>query len=257
MGQIPSISYEPYAGQPGRDVVWVPTPDALVERMLDMAAVTPQDYVIDLGSGDGRMVIAAAKRGARSLGVEYEQQMVELSERRAREAGVGDTARFVQGDMYEADISAATVLALFLLPENLDQLASKFLDLKPGTRIVLNEYLVSGWRPDRTETLSADCSPWCTAHMYIVPAKVQGTWRVRVAEQEGELSLVQVFQRVTGNLAVNGRNVPIQNGILRADRIEFDLAGVRYSGRVDGDRIVGGGSGAANWTATRVNAMPR
>src|SRR5919112_2236907 len=126
--------FEPTVGQAGKDVVWVPTPPELVEKMLDIAKVTPQDYVIDLGSGDGRNVIAAAKRGARAYGFEFNPDMVALSRRRAQEAGVADKATFIEGDMFEADISKATVLALFMLPSNLDKLAPKFLALRTGTR---------------------------------------------------------------------------------------------------------------------------
>ncbi|HEX2334084.1 MAG TPA: class I SAM-dependent methyltransferase, partial [Burkholderiales bacterium] len=136
----PAAPSEPYVGQPGKDVIWVPTPPTLVERMLDMAAVTPKDFVIDLGSGDGRSVIAAAKRGARALGVEYDENLVQVSRRAAAAEGVADRARFVQGDMFEADISKATVLALFLLPDNLERLKPKFERLRPGTRIVTNGY---------------------------------------------------------------------------------------------------------------------
>ena len=147
----PPQTYEPTVGQPGKDVVWVPTPPELVERMLDMAKVTPQDFVMDLGSGDGRNIIAAAKRGARAIGVEYNPDMVELSRRQAKEAGVADKATFVQGDMYEADISKATVMALFLLPTNLEKLQDKFLALKPGSRIVLNTFTIGGWEPEHRE----------------------------------------------------------------------------------------------------------
>ena len=118
--QQPQQPFEPTVGQAGKDVVWVPTPAELVEKMLDMAAVTPSDVVMDLGSGDGRNIIAAAKRGARSIGVEFNPDMVRLSQKTAREAGVGDKATFIEGDMFEADISGATVLALFMLPDNLE-----------------------------------------------------------------------------------------------------------------------------------------
>jgi SAM-dependent methyltransferase len=160
---------EPYVGQPGKDVIWVPTPPTLVEKMLDMAAVTPQDYVVDLGSGDGRNVIAAARRGARALGVEYDANLVQISRRRAAAEGVGDRARFVEGDMYEADISQATVLALFLLPDNLMQLKPKFERLRPGTRIVTNGYQIAGWEPAEVGVAGGDCAPWCMAYLYIVP----------------------------------------------------------------------------------------
>jgi len=158
----------PYVGQPGKDVVWVPTPPVLVEKMLDMAKVTPQDYVMDLGSGDGRTIIAAAKRGARALGVEYDRELLHLARRNATEAGVAERARFVEGDMFEADISAATVLALFLLPNNLDKLKEKFQRLKPGTRIVTNGFPINGWAAKETATVEGDCGPWCTAYLYVV-----------------------------------------------------------------------------------------
>ena len=159
---------EPYVGQPGKDVIWVPTPLPLVEKMLDMAEVTPQDFVMDLGSGDGRNIIAAAKRGARALGVEFDAKLVEVARRRAAAEGVAERAKFVQGDMYEADISRATVLALFLLPVNLEKLKPKFERLKPGTRIVTNGYQIAGWEPKEVGVAGGDCAPWCTAYLYVV-----------------------------------------------------------------------------------------
>ena len=153
-----AATFEPTPGQAGKDVVWVPTPPELVEKMLDMARVTPQDVVIDLGSGDGRNVISAAKRGARAIGVEYNPDMVALSRQKAQEAGVADRATFIEGDMYEADISKATVLALFLLTSNLDKLAPKFLALKPGTRIVNNTFHVTNWEADASETIEGTCA---------------------------------------------------------------------------------------------------
>jgi len=170
-------TYQPYEGQPGKDVVWVPTTRSLVEKMLDLAAVSSKDYVIDLGSGDGRMVIAAAKRGARALGVEYEPDMIAIARKSAEEAGVTERATFVQGDMFEADISKATVLALFLLPANLNRLVPKFLDLPAGTRIVSNSYRIDDWTEETQVTL-ADCATWCTAYLYLVPAKLEGAWKL-------------------------------------------------------------------------------
>jgi SAM-dependent methyltransferase len=160
---------EPFVGQPGKDVVWVPTPQALVEKMLDMAQVTASDYVIDLGSGDGRNIIAAAKRGAHGLGVEYDSNLVAVSRRNAAAQGVAAIARFVEGDMYEADISKATVLALFLLPDNLDRLKPKFERLRAGTRIVVNSYQIPGWQPKEIGSAEGDCGHWCVAYLYIVP----------------------------------------------------------------------------------------
>src|SRR5262245_26040214 len=209
--------FEPVSGQAGKDVVWVPTPAVLVEKMLDMAKVTPADFVMDLGSGDGRNIIAAAKRGARALGVEYNPDMVKLSQRLADKEGVGAKAQFVEGDMYEADISQATVLALFLLPENLDRLVQKFLDLKPGSRIVLNTFGISGWAADRVEFAEGDCGQWCEALLYIVPAKVAGQWRL----PQGTLTLEQRFQVLSGSLDAAGKRLEISDGRVDGDQIRF------------------------------------
>jgi hypothetical protein len=164
---------EPYVGQPGKDVIWVPTPPDLVEKMLDMARVTAQDYVIDLGSGDGRNIIAAARRGARAVGVEYDSNLVHVSRKAAQAAGVSHLATFVEHDMFEYDISRATVLALFLLPDNLQRLKPKFEQLKPGTRIVTNGYQITGWEPKEIGVSGGDCAPWCTAYLYEVPGSIR------------------------------------------------------------------------------------
>ena len=248
--------YEPIEGQAGKDVVWVPTPLVLVEKMLDMARVTPRDFVMDLGSGDGRNIIAAAKRGARALGVEYNPDMVELSRRNAAREGVADKAQFVQGDMYEADISQATVLALFLLTENLNRLAPKFLALKPGSRIVVNGFEIDDWKFDETGRAEGDCMSWCTAYLYIVPARVEGTWRL---PQGGRLKLEQTFQQLTGTLTAGGTSAPITNGRLRGDQIRFTVGGTEYTGRVNGDTMSGDLKGSATgvWTATRKTGGPR
>ena len=234
--------FEPTVGQAGKDVVWVPTPPEMVEKMLDIAKVTPQDYVIDLGSGDGRNVIAAAKRGARALGVEYNPDMVELSKRRAAEAGVSDKAQFVQGDMYAADISKANVMALFLLPSNMLQLRSKFFNLAPGSRIVSNTFGMEGWDADYTET-RPDCSAWCSVLLWIVPAKVEGTWKL----PQGELALKQDFQKISGTLG----GTPITDGRLRGEEITFKAGAATYTGRVRGNVIEGTVSGGGTFTARR------
>ena len=159
---------EPVEGQRGKDIVWVGTPPALVEKMLDMARVTADDRVIDLGSGDGRIVIAAAKRGAHALGIEFDAGLIEVAQRDATRAGVGDRATFVQGDLYEAGFSDATVLALFLLPDNLRVLAPKFAALKPGTRIVTNRFGIPGWTPDATCRIGGEAEDCPTAVLYTV-----------------------------------------------------------------------------------------
>lgn len=242
--------FEPQVGQPGKDVVWVPTTPQLLEKMLDMAKVTPRDFVVDLGSGDGRNIIAAARRGARGLGVEYNADMVDLSRRLAREAGVAEKTTFVQGDMYEADFSNASVLALFLLPGNLEQLRDKFLALKPGTRIVLNTFGIGGWEPDAVENIGGDCSSWCTSLLYIVPAQVGGTWRL----PQAELTLTQQFQTLSGALSSEGNTTLITVGRLYGDEITFTVDDAVYTGRVSDDRIEGTarvGDRLRNWIATR------
>ncbi len=235
--------FEPEIGQAGKDVVWVPTPPVLVEKMLDVAKVTPNDFVMDLGSGDGRNIIAAAKRGARALGVEYNPDMVELSRRTAQKEGVADKAQFVQGDMYVADISRATVLALFLLPENMNKLVQKFLALKPGARIVANQFAATGWTPDETGRVDGDCGSWCTWLLYIVPAPVAGHWQL----QDGELQLEQQFQSFNGTYTVNGASSLVTDGRLRGDEISFTAGGREYRGKVSADTMSGAG-----WSAKRM-----
>lgn len=246
----PAPSYNPTPYMPGKDVVWVPTPDALVERMLDMAQLTPQDVVVDLGSGDGRTVIAAARRGARARGVEFNGELVELSKRRAAEAGVADMATFVEGDMYKADISDATVLPLFLLPENLDKLLPEFLKLKPGTRIVNNSFEFTHWDYDEISQIGGEkCERYCTAYLYIVPAPVEGVWRM----ENGELELKQEQQWVTGTLTVAGERKPIERGRLQGDVIRFTVDKTRYVGRLEGGTMSGrlAGEGVGLWSAQR------
>ncbi len=247
----PQEPYKPTVGQNGKDVVWVPTTEAMVEKMLDHAKVTRDDFVMDLGSGDGRMIIAAAKRGARGLGVEYNADMVDYAKRRATEAGVTDKATFVQGDMYEADISKATVLALFLLPSNLEKLVPKFLELPPGTRIVANTYWVSGWTADDTQTMEQDCDNWCTSRLFIIPAKVQGSWRL----PDGVLSLTQKYQEFGGTYTPTSGAPRTVKGRLRGPTITLTMEGVEYEGAVNGDAIEGvekGNPNSAKITATRI-----
>ncbi len=243
--------FQPQVGQPGKDVVWVPTSQALVNKMLDMAKVTPEDYVIDLGSGDGRTVITAAKRGARALGIEYNPDMVELSKRNAATEGVSQKATFVKADLFESDFSQATVITMFLLPDINVRLRPKILDLKPGTRIVSNTFTMGEWNADDTATVSDGCSNWCTALFWIVPAKVEGTW----ALPQGELTLKQDFQMISGTLKSGDNAMPITNGRLRGDQISFTAGGAQYAGRVNGATIEGTTSGGSNgnWRATRTS----
>jgi precorrin-6B methylase 2 len=238
----PAKPFEPTVGQAGKDVVWVPTPQPLVEKMLDMAKVTPQDFVIDLGSGDGRTVITAAKRGSRALGIEYNPDMVALSRKNAVEAKVTDKATFEQADLFETDLSKAQVITMFLLPSINMKLRPKILDLRPGTRIVTNSFTMEDWQADQSETVTEDCSNWCTAHLWIVPAKVEGTWQL----PQGNLTLKQEFQMISGTLGASA----ISEGRLRGDQIEFTVGKTKYTGRVDGQTIRGTVDGKP-WTATK------
>jgi SAM-dependent methyltransferase len=245
----PKQEYTPVSGQAGKDVVWVPTPMETVGLMLDIARLTPKDYVVDLGSGDGRNVILAAKRGARGLGVEYNPDLVELSKRNAQKEGVAHLADFVQGDMFEADFSKATVLALFLLPDNLTKLEAKFLKLTPGTRIVANTFGISGWTPDREENLGAECKAWCKVLLYTVPAPVAGDWRVG----NDRYQISQNAQIITGSQIKGRTSVPLQ-GRVDGNQIYFRIAGVNYSGVVKGDRIEGSSEVKGKrmpWNATK------
>jgi len=237
--------FQPQVGQDGKDVIWVPTPQGLVDKMLDMAKVTPQDYVIDLGSGDGRTVITAAKRGSKALGIEYNPDMVELSKQTAAKEGVSDKASFVKADLFESDFSQAQVITMFLLSSINLKLRPKILDLKPGTRIVSNTFDMSDWKPDETASLPG-CNSWCTAHLWIVPAKVAGTWTL----PQGELTLNQTFQNITGTLKNGNVESPV-TGKLHGEQITFTAGSVEYSGSVAGNSIDGAIKNGAKWTATR------
>ena len=240
--------YQPEVGQEGKDVVWVPTPQVLVDKMLDMAKVTSKDYVIDLGSGDGRTVITAAKRGAKALGIEYNPEMVELSKRNAAKEGVTDKATFMKADLFESDFSHATVITMFLLPSINMKLRPKILDLKPGTRIVANSFDMEDWKPDETAKVDG-CSNWCTAYFWIVPAKVGGTWNL----SQGELTLKQTFQMISGTLKSGNNTAQITNGKLNGDQITFTAGGAQYTGHVSGNSIEGTVKGGSDgkWRATR------
>ena len=247
--------YEPEYSQPGQDVVWVPTSEIMVDTMMDLAKVTPDDYVIDLGSGDGRLVIGAAKRGARALGIEYDDNLVRYSIREAQKAGVSDKARFIQADIFATDFSNATVLTLFLLPEMNLRLRPLFLAMKPGTRIVANYFGIGDWSSDASVQLpqrTDKCGNYCTAYLWIVPAKVEGAWQL----PQGELRLAQWHQFFKGTLGA----APVEQGHVRGDTLNFSAGGVSYRGRINGDVIEGvmgeGGEGAEGaapikWTARR------
>jgi SAM-dependent methyltransferase len=242
--------YQPHVGQAGKDVVWVPTDEGLVEKMLDLAKVTSKDFVIDLGSGDGRTVIAAAKRGAHAEGIEYNPDMVDLSIRNAAEAGVSDRTAFAKADLFESDFSKASVITMFLLPDINLKLRPTLLNLKPGTRIVSNSFTMEDWRPDGTASTAGNCYTWCTAYLWIVPAKVEGTWRI----PDGELTLTQQFQIVNGKLQEGGKGVAVE-GRLDGNQLRFQAGDAEFEAQVNGDEIVGtvkSVSGENRWSATRL-----
>lgn len=206
----------------------MPTPLPLVEKMLDMAQLTPQDTLVDLGSGDGVLVISAAKRGIKAWGIEYDKGLVAYAKRKARDAGVDKKVKFVRGDIFKTDFSSATVVTTFLLPSMNLQLRPTFLRMKPGTRIVANTFAIASWEPDEKVEIAGDCDRWCTAMLWVVPAAVGGTWRT----PKGDLVLTQKFQTFTGTFgkeAVEGR--------LRGETITFTAGGVTYTGHVTGARI--------------------
>jgi SAM-dependent methyltransferase len=243
--------YTPHVGQEGKDVIWVPTPQALVEKMLDMAKLTAKDIHFDLGSGDGRTVIAAAKRGAQAVGVEFNPDMVALSERAAAKEGVSAKAKFINGDIFQTDFSHATVVTLYLLPSLNLKLRPILLKMKPGTRVVSHAFTMDDWQPDQTESVEGR-----TAYLWIVPAPVDGTWKV----PGGELTFKQSFQVITGTLKQGGKESAFK-GRLSGDQISFavqDADGAKrdFSGRVSGSTLQGvvkQPGGEAKWSATRAN----
>ena len=239
--------YQPQVGQEGKDVIWVPTPQSLVDKMLDVAKVTPKDYVIDLGSGDGRTVITAAKRGVKALGIEYNPDMVELSKRNAAKEGVSDRASFTKADLFETDFSEATVITMFLLPDINIRLRPKILNLKSGTRIVSNSFTMGDWTADDTVMVKDGCASYCTAYLWIVPAKVEGNWSLG----DGDLTLKQTYQMISGSLSRGGNTVQIANGKLNGDQITFNAAGSLYTGRVTSNGMEGTISSGGDWKASR------
>jgi SAM-dependent methyltransferase len=231
--------FKPVMGQAGKDVIWIPTPQALADKMLNLAQVTPQDYVIDLGSGDGRIVITAAKRGAQAHGIEYNPDMVELSKRNAAREGVAEKATFVKADLFESDFSPATVITMFLMPHINLKLRSAILNLKPGTRIVSNAFDMGDWTADQTVEVNngegCNSENYCTAFLWIVPAKVDGKWKL----PQGELALKQTYQMVSGDLNAGMGRISISDGRLSGDQLIFNIGDVHYTGRVTGDAMEG------------------
>ncbi len=252
-------SFTPSVGQEGKDVIWVPTPPELVRRMLQLAQTTSKDYVVDLGAGDGRIAIAAAKQfGARAMGIEYNPDMVTLANREATAAGVSAKAKIVQGDIFEKDFSDASVVTMYLLTQLNLKLRPRLLDMRPGTRLVAHQFGMGDWQPDETSYVEGR-----PAHLWIVPAKVAGNWKVRVTDgvrsREFSLQLEQTFQKVTGSadfgkMNTSLRDARLQGGLLRFVLTDADGLLREYSGVVSGDTIsgsVGGAGPRLRWQAVK------
>jgi SAM-dependent methyltransferase len=248
--------FEPFVGQPGKDVIWVPTPDAVVNRMLDMAKATPQDFLVDLGSGDGRTVIAAAKRGLRAMGVEFNPDMVALSNRSAQREGVADKVKFVSGDIFATDFKSANIVTMYLLPSLNIKLRPQLLDMRPGTRLVSHAFNMGDWQADETASPEGR-----QVFMWIVPAKVAGTWSLQAPGQARELSLQQTYQKLQGTMRSGGEQLSLIDAQMHGDEIRFAVldktGGARrdFSGKVNGNAMTGtlrmSGQPDAQWTATR------
>lgn len=241
--------YTPSVGQQGKDVVWVPTSQALVDRMLQMAQLTADDRLVDLGSGDGRLVITAAKHGAISRGIEFNPDLVAISKRAAQAEGVAQRATFEQADIFESDFSDASVVTLFLLPSLNLRLRPTLLDMKPGTRVVSNSFAMEAWEPDESVEVKENCTNYCHAYKWIVPAKVAGTWKIG----ERELELKQTFQVLDGTLSDGANQRRISNARLNGANITFSVDGQTYSGKVDNKQMRGTINGKSDWTARMVS----
>jgi SAM-dependent methyltransferase len=253
-------NYEPRVGQAGKDVIWVPTPDDVVDRMLRMAQVAPNDYVIDLGAGDGNIAIAAAKKfGARALGIEYNPEMARHAQRNVKRAGVADRARIVQGDIFVSDFSQATVITMYLLPALNLKLRPQLLAMRPGTRVVSHSFSMGDWQADEISSIDGR-----RAYFWVVPAGVAGAWALELAgagaAETLEMTLEQSFQKIEGTVALGSALAGLREARLRGFQIAFsyvDDSGVRrdFSGRVSGSHMEGtfhtDNGAAGRWRAAK------
>jgi hypothetical protein len=253
--------YEPQVGQPGKDVIWVPTPDDVVDRMLTMAQVTPNDFVWDLGAGDGKITIAAAKKfGARAVGIEYNPDMVKHANANAQAAGVAGNgpgkAVIRHGDIFATDFTQATVITMYLLPGLNMKLRPQILAMRPGTRVVSHSFSMEDWEADEISTLDGR-----RAYFWVVPANVSGAWTLDAGGQRMELSFDQTFQKIQGSAMLGAIQAGLREPKLRGFHISFALvdgAGARreFTGRVSGAKMEGswradGGGGEGRWSATK------
>lgn len=243
-----SDRYVPEYGQLGKDVVWIPTSQPMLERMLDMAGLGPDDRLVDLGSGDGVTVIAAARRGATAHGIEFNPDLVALSRRHARAAGVAGRATFEQGDIFESNFSDATVVTLFLMPEINLRLRPVLLEMRPGTRIVSNSFDMGDWTPDATAEVTEGCEHYCEAMLWIVPAQVAGMWTI---DGGRSMELAQSYQKIGGIVRKGASHWIISDAGMDGARIRFSLGDDRYEGEVRDGVMQGSINGSRSWRATR------
>jgi hypothetical protein len=260
LGATAQSKFEPQVGQAGKDVIWVPTPDEVVERMLTMAQTGPNDIHFDLGAGDGKIAIAAAKKyGARATGIEYNPDMVKHANANAQAAGVAGVgagkAVIRHGDIFATDFSSATVITLYLLPALNMKLRPTILSMRPGTRVVSHSFTMEDWEPDETSSMDGR-----RAYFWVVPASVMGTWQLDAGSQKTELSFEQVFQKIHGSVKLGNTQGGLRDARLSGFNIAFaylDQTGTRrdFSGTVSGGRMEGsfrddkGGQG--RWAATK------
>jgi SAM-dependent methyltransferase len=248
--------YEPQVGQAGKDVIWVPTPDEVVDRMLRMAQVTPNDLVYDLGAGDGKIAIAAAKKfGARSVGIEYNADMAKHAQGNVEKAGVAGKARILNGDIFATDFSQATVVTMYLLPALNLKLRPTILSMRPGTRVVSHSFTMEDWEADEISNMDGR-----RAYFWLVPANVNGGWTLETGGEKAELSFEQRFQKIEGTVGLGHTQGGLRDARLRGANISFayvDDKGVKrdYAGRVTGGKMEGSSRSdngtEGRWSATK------
>ena len=253
----PSSASTPAIGQVSKDSVWVPTPERLIRRLLQLADVTADDVVLDLGSGDGRVPIHAAKHfGARAIGVELEENLIRVSNEAARASGVADRVRFLRQDLFDTDLSQATVITLYISPGVMTRLKPRLLALKPGTRIVSHQFTLDDWEPD--ESIRSDGR---MGYLWVVPGNAAGTWTLDGAGDRLTIDITQQYQALTMRGERAGKPVAVIGARLRGSDItfsSFDADGFsrQFRGRISGSRIEGDsereGTKTLPWSATRV-----
>lgn len=246
------LLYAAAIAQPKTDVIYVPTPFEVVDRMLEMTKVTKDDYVVDLGSGDGRIAIAAGKRGARALGIDIDPERIREANANLGEAGVGDRVKFIEANLFETDFSKATVVTMYLLDSLNLKLRPTILNMKPGTRVVSHDFSMGEWEPDDRDIVNGS-----NVYLWIVPAQVAGSWQVRSARGNFALDLAQQFQKLSGTARIDGKSAPITNASVNGERVTFSVdngKGVQtFTGRLNGDgAIEGSGRGREKWSAAKI-----